>query len=220
MHTTQMSTVNAESYCVHCLSLQPTPSITRSECPVHARQAICLSGRVVERSKARAGRAKRQPKPGNRRPAAPHVQNRRLRRGRHGVAGARAEPPGAAVQAAVPVPALPPHHAPARALRLLHRPRPPRLHPPPALPVPAQAALPVPARLRRAPARPAHPARALLQPRRLRRSGPPGKSCTPHCMHPFTRRRLAGRSSFSRCLRDASSSFPVQAMMIRNDRSL
>jgi hypothetical protein len=125
---------------------------------------------VVERSKWR-------------RPAEPSVAAAKELLHLHGLAGARAEPLGAAVQAAVPVPALPPHHAAARALRLLHRLRPPPPLPP-ARPLPAQAALPVPGRVRRAQARPAHLARALLQPRRLRRSltaalpSSSGKCCT------------------------------------------
>ena len=108
--------------------------------------------------------------------ATPPTNNpaRSLRRAGDGGVGARAEPAGAGVEAAVRLAALPPHHAPARALRLLLRPRPPVPPPPPALlRLPCEAgALRVPARVRRAQARAARHARALLQPRRLRRSPP------------------------------------------------
>ena len=205
MHRTQMSTGKAESYYGHCLSLQPTPSITRFQ---------SLSARSSRALIRRSGRAEQGPS--NRR-AALRVQNRPVPAAPpwHGVAGARAEPPGAAVQAAVPVPALPPHHAPARALRLLHRPRPPRLPPSPALPLAAQAAaLPVPARVRRAQAPPAHPARALLQPRRLRRSGPARVNARTRARAIFVLSLLAWRIFLSR-FRVSSH----QAMMTRNDRS-
>ena len=95
--------------------------------------------------------------------------------------------------------ALPPHHAPARALRLLLRPRPPVPPPPPALlRLPCEAgALRVPARVRRAQARAARHARALLQPRRLRRSPPSS---------------WIGRAS---CTRDVPSFFRSRASSLR-----